>query len=90
MRGKYWCSDGEVKHTQFVNIEITCVFVNVLSVKHLLEMLGLHDLISSVDLSLCLFPFQSVPYEWCTECHGMYYPVDGIVHIKDSLLSFKD
>ena len=27
-----------------------------------------------------------VIHDWCHKCRGMYYPVVGMVHIKDSLL----
>ena len=43
--------------------------------------------ISSVYISLGLFPFQPVPHNWYTKGRGIYYPLCGIVHIKDPLLS---
>ena len=30
--------------------------------------------------------FQSVRHNWCNRGHGMWYPVCGIVHVKDPLL----
>ena len=30
--------------------------------------------------------FQPVLHDWCNKCRGMYYPVCGIVHIKEPLL----
>ena len=35
---------------------------------------------------LSYFLFQPVLYDWCNKGHGMYYPVCGMVHIKDPLL----
>ena len=35
-------------------------------------------------LSYC--SFQPVPRDWCNKVRGMYYPVCGIVHIKEPLL----
>ena len=47
------------------------------------------DRISLADLSLSFLPFQPVPLDWCNKGCGMYYPVYGMVHIKDPLLSIK-
>ena len=30
--------------------------------------------------------FQPVHHDWFNKCHGMYYPVCGMVHIKEHLL----
>ena len=38
-----------------------------------------------VDL-LSYFSFQPVLNNWFNKCHVMYYPVYGMVHIKDPLL----
>ena len=38
-----------------------------------------------VDL-LSYVSFQSVLSEWCNKRRGMYYPVCGMVHMKDQLL----
>ena len=35
---------------------------------------------------LSYFSFQPVLYDWCNEGRGMYYPVCGMVHIKEPLL----
>ena len=32
------------------------------------------------------FSFQPVPHDWCNKGHGMYYPVCGMMHIKEPLL----
>ena len=33
-----------------------------------------------------LFLFQPVLHDWFNKCHGMCYPVCGMVHIKEPLL----
>ena len=33
-----------------------------------------------------LFHFQSVLHDWCNKGRGMYYPVYGMMHIKEPLL----
>ena len=35
---------------------------------------------------LSYFSFQPVLYEWCNKDRGMYYPVCGMMHIKEPLL----
>ena len=35
---------------------------------------------------LSYFSFQSVLYDWCNKGRGMYYPVRGMMHIKEPLL----
>ena len=35
---------------------------------------------------LSYFSFQPVLHDWCNKGRGMYYPVCGIVHIKEPLL----
>ena len=48
--------------------------------------------ISEIDLDHFLyngksyFSFQQVLYDWCNKGRGMYYPVCGMVHIKEPLL----
>ena len=32
------------------------------------------------------FSFQAVLHDWCNKDRGMYYPVCGMVHIKEPLL----
>ena len=32
------------------------------------------------------FSFQPVPHDWCNKGCGMYYPVCGMMHIKEPLL----
>ena len=32
------------------------------------------------------FSFQAVLHDWCNKGHYMYYPVCGMVHIKEPLL----
>ena len=32
------------------------------------------------------FSFQSVFHDWCNKGRGMYYPVCGLMHIKEPLL----
>ena len=32
------------------------------------------------------FSFQPVPHDWCNKGCGMYYPVCGMVHIKEPVL----
>ena len=46
---------------------------------------GLSDQSFMVD-PLSRFSFQPVLHNWCNKGHGMYYPVYGIVHIKEPLL----
>ena len=36
--------------------------------------------------ALSYFSFQPVLHDWCTKGRGMYYPVCGMVHIKEPLL----
>ena len=36
--------------------------------------------------SWCNFSFQPVLHDWCNKGRGMYYPVCGIMHIKEPLL----
>ena len=38
---------------------------------------------------LSYFSFQPVLHNWCKEGSGMFYPVWGMVHIKDPLLLIK-
>ena len=33
---------------------------------------------------LSYFSFQPALHDWCNKGHGMYYPVCGIMHIKES------
>ena len=35
---------------------------------------------------LSYFSFQPVIHNWCNKGHGMYYPVCGMMHIKEPLL----
>ena len=35
---------------------------------------------------LSYFSFQPVLHNWCNKGHGMYYPVCGMMHIKEPLL----
>ena len=35
---------------------------------------------------LSYFPFQPVLHDWCNKGRGMYYPVCGMMHIKEPLL----
>ena len=35
---------------------------------------------------LSYFLFQLVLHNWCNKGHGMYYPVCGMMHIKEPLL----
>ena len=35
---------------------------------------------------LGFLPFQPVLHEWCNKGSGMYYPVCGLMHIKEPLL----
>ena len=35
---------------------------------------------------LSYFSFQPVLHDWCNKGRGMYYPVYGMVHIKEPLL----
>ena len=35
---------------------------------------------------LSYFSFQSVLHDWCNKGRGMYYPVCGMMHIKEPLL----
>ena len=35
---------------------------------------------------LSYFSFQPVLHDWFNKCHGMCYPVCGMVHIKEPLL----
>ena len=35
---------------------------------------------------LSYFLFQPVLHDWCNKGHGMYYPVCGMMHIKEPLL----
>ena len=43
------------------------------------------QILHGVDL-LSYFSFKPVLHDWCTKCHGMCYPVCGMVHIKEPLL----
>ena len=38
------------------------------------------------DHPLGYFSFQPMPHDWCTNGHGMCYPVFGKMHIKEPLL----
>ena len=55
----------------------------------LLEAFEVQDRTSLADLPLSFFLFQSVPHGWYTKGFGMYYPLCGMVHIKDPLHSVK-
>ena len=35
---------------------------------------------------LSYFSFQPVLHNWCNKGHGLYYPVCGMMHIKEPLL----
>ena len=35
---------------------------------------------------LSYFSFQAVLHDWCNKGRGMYYPVCGMLHIKEPLL----
>ena len=37
---------------------------------------------------LAISHFQPVLHNWCNKGHGMFYPVYGMMHIKDPLLLF--
>ena len=39
-----------------------------------------------IDPPLSYFSFQLVLHDWCNKGRGMYYPVCGMVHIKEPLL----
>ena len=39
-----------------------------------------------IDPSLSYFSFQPVIHDCCDKSHGMYYPVCGMMHIKEPLL----
>ena len=43
------------------------------------------SILHGVDL-LSYFSFQPVLHDWCNKGRGMYYPVCGMVHIKEPLL----
>ena len=43
------------------------------------------SILHGVDL-LSYFSFQPVLHDWCNKGCGMYYPVCGMVHIKEPLL----
>ena len=43
------------------------------------------SILDGVD-PLSYFSFQPVLHDWCSKGRGMYYPVYGIVHIKEPLL----
>ena len=43
------------------------------------------SILHGVD-SLSYFSFQPVLHDWCHKGHGMYYPVCGMMHIKEPLL----
>ena len=40
----------------------------------------------AISHPLSYFSFQPVLHDWCNKGHGMYYPVLGMVHIKEPLL----
>ena len=42
--------------------------------------------IVALDIWLSYFSFQPVLHDWCNKGRGMYYPVCGMVHIKEPLL----
>ena len=46
---------------------------------------GLSDRSIMVD-PLSYFSFQPVLHDWCNKGRGMYYPVCGMMHIKEPLL----
>ena len=39
-------------------------------------------------VSFSYFLFHPVLHDWCNKGRGMYYPVCGMMHIKESLLLF--
>ena len=41
---------------------------------------------SSSSSSLSYFSFQPVLHDWCNKGRGMWYPVCGMMHIKEPLL----
>ena len=43
------------------------------------------SILHGVD-TLSYFSFQPVLHDWCNKGRGMYYPVCGMVHIKEPLL----
>ena len=43
-------------------------------------------LVTLVALPQLNFLFQSVLHDWCNKGCGMYYPVCGMMHIKEPLL----
>ena len=45
-----------------------------------------HQIDPSSLTQLNYFLYQPVLHGWCNKYHGMYYPVCGMVHIKDTLL----
>ena len=70
---------GVVKHSFILfctlcDNKVTC-FLNLMSVT--LPKLG-------INLTIC--SFQPVLHDWCNKGCGMYYPVCGMVHIKETLL----
>ena len=42
--------------------------------------------LSLSEWSFTYFSFQPVLHDWCNKGRGMYYPVCGMVHIKEPLL----
>ena len=38
---------------------------------------------------LSYFSFQPLLHDWCNKGRGMYYPVYGMVHIKEPLLQIE-
>ena len=43
-------------------------------------------LLCNVHFQAVYFLFQPVLHDWCNKGRGMYYPVCGMVHIKEPLL----
>ena len=45
-----------------------------------------HTLLQNALYYKTYFSFQPVLHDWCNKGRGMYYPVCGMVHIKEPLL----
>ena len=57
------------------------------STQHSPEVLWSQDQTSLADLALDIFPIKPVAYSWYFKGHAMYYPLYGIVHTKNVLVS---
>ena len=70
---------------QFPNYVITKWYV-LLAISHSLMVRWVVGLILHGVDPLSYFSFQPVLHDWCNKGCGMYYPVCGIMHIKEPLL----